>query len=273
MERGRDRQQQRALGPAGLGDHQRPLHRALMARNNHLRGVIVIGGLTDLQPIGAIGGLGGDRSGGLIVKAQQCRHRANTHRHGLLHRGPPDAQQPRRIGQRQRACRAIGGIFAKAVARHEIHMRKAKPFGLQRAQGSNRGGHQRRLGILRQGQGFNLPLPDQRRQAFPQGFIHLLKHRPRGGIGLCQRLAHTNGLRALSGKYECSAHGSSDLIRLWHSAAPQKAQSFRRPKGICQTAAFANRMRAGQPPQAKARTTPSLHKRCARRCLSPRKSP
>ena len=157
MEGCRDRQQHRPLGAARLGDLNRALHSGLVARHDHLGRVIVIGGLANL----ALSGLGRDLHRRFKPHTQEHRHGTDADRHGLLHGPPAHAQQPRSIGQIQRARRAQGRVFPKAVARHELRLIQPHPFGLQRTKGGDRGRHQRGLGILRQGQLGNIAFPDE----------------------------------------------------------------------------------------------------------------
>ena len=118
MEGRGDRQDQRPLGAPGLGDLDRAFDRGLVARDDDLRGVVVVGGLADL----ALRGLGRDGGGGLEVEAEEGRHRADADRHRLLHRLAPDAQQARGIGQGQRPRRAEGGVFAQRVPGDEARL-------------------------------------------------------------------------------------------------------------------------------------------------------
>ena len=81
MERRADQQDHRPLRPFGFRDLDRVLHRSLMARDNNLPRIIVIGSLTDL-PLRRL-----DchilRCG--EIQPQKGRHRANTDRHSVLH--------------------------------------------------------------------------------------------------------------------------------------------------------------------------------------------
>ena len=66
--------------------------------------------------------------------------------------------------------------------------------------------HQCRLRIFRQSQRFDVAIEHQRRQAFAQGVVDLLKHRACHRRGLGKHLAHADGLTALPWKYKSPFH-------------------------------------------------------------------
>ena len=57
----------------------------LVARDDDLRGVVVVGGLADL----ALGGLSGDGDRGVEVEAQEDGHGADADGNGFLHGAGP----------------------------------------------------------------------------------------------------------------------------------------------------------------------------------------
>ena len=69
-----------------------------------------------------------------------------------------------------------------------------------------RGGHDRGLGILGEDQIAFRPFPHQLRELLRQRVIDFLEHFARGREGIGQRLAHADGLAALSGKKKCASH-------------------------------------------------------------------
>ena len=92
------------------------------------------------------------------------------------------------------------------MPRDQLCVRDLHTFGLKGAQRGEGRGHQSGLGILRQREGFNFALPDQRAQLFAQGFVDFVKHGFCGWIGFGQSAAHADGLGTLPWKYECAAH-------------------------------------------------------------------
>ena len=202
MKRGAHRQAHRAFRPARLGDLDGALHRAGMARDDHLTGIVVVGGLTDL----ALRRLLGHRARRLVVEPQQRRHRADAHGHRLLHGAPAHPQQPRAIGDPQRSRRGQRGIFPQRMPGDEIGRRDIRALGLERAQRRERGRHQRGLCIGRQRQRLLIALPDQRRQRLAERRVDLVEHRARRRIRKGQIAAHADHLRALPRKYESPAH-------------------------------------------------------------------
>ena len=53
------------------------------------------------------------------------------------------------------------------------------------------------------------PFENDRTQFLAKRIVDLVKHRPRRRKGLGERLAHTDRLTALAGKYECNGHFGS----------------------------------------------------------------
>jgi len=89
----------------------------------------------------------------------------------------------------------------------EIRIPDAETFRFQRPQGRDGGRHQCRLGIPGQGQGLDIPVPDQVGQAFSQCLVHLGKDLARRRISLGQLAPHADDLSALPRKYECPHRG------------------------------------------------------------------
>ena len=202
MERRAYGKHQRALRPARLGDLAGPLHRRLVPRQHHLRGIVVVRRLADL----ALGRLRRHRRRRLEVEPQQSRHRADAHRHRILHRRPAQPEQPRRIRNTQSPGGTERRILAQRMPRHEGRSPDIDPLGLQRPHRRERRRHQRRLRIPGQREIGDIALPDQGREPFAQRRIHLVEHRPRLGPGLGQIAPHADGLRPLPGKYICPRH-------------------------------------------------------------------
>ena len=112
----------------------------------------------------------------LLADAQQRRHRALPDRHGRLHGLAADLQQPRGIGDAERAGRGKRGIFAERVAGDELDLvgEAEALLRLEHAHHRQRDGHQRGLRILGQRQGLERALEhDARRASGPA------RHRPR----------------------------------------------------------------------------------------------
>ena len=86
-------------------------------------------------------------------------------RHRLLHGAAADAQQPRRVGDRQRLRRRERRIFAERVAGDEGGIAREIDTGLRfkHAHGRERDRHQRRLGVLGQRQRLRRAVPDRLR--------------------------------------------------------------------------------------------------------------
>ena len=82
---------------------------------------------------------------------------------------------------------------------------------LQHAHHRDRDRHQRRLGILGQGQLILGTFPHQHEQRLAQRVIHLVEHLARRGEGAGQGPAHADGLAALSGEEEGEGHASGSI--------------------------------------------------------------
>ena len=125
--------------------------------------------------------LRGFRAGGFDVglfQPDDRRHRALADRHRRLHGVAADAQQPRRIGDRERAGRGERRIFAERMAGDVgdlVLQRKAAR--LERPDRRQRHRHQRRLGVGGQRQRLLRPFPHQLGELFAERVVDLLEDR------------------------------------------------------------------------------------------------
>ena len=110
----RHRQHHRPLDALRLGGFHGSLHRLFFPRQDHLAATIVVCGFT----YASCPALLGDRPGRVEVDADQRRHRPDANRHGFLHGAAANAQQPRRIGDRQRLSGRERRIFAQRMPCH-----------------------------------------------------------------------------------------------------------------------------------------------------------
>ena len=173
MERRRHRQQHRAPHALGLGDLDRALDRRLVAGHHDLPAAIVVGGLHQF----ALRGLGGDRRRLLEIDAEQRRHGAHADRHRPLHRAAADANEPHRIGDRQRTGRGQRGVFADRMAGDEfrVALEIDARFGFKHAHRGQRHRHQRRLRILGEGDRLGGPLPHHRAELVAERLVDLVE--------------------------------------------------------------------------------------------------
>ena len=111
------------------------------------------------------GGFRGDRLGVIELDADERRHGADADRHRLLHGAAAYAQQPRRVGNRERLRGRERRIFAERMAGDEGRVAREidAGFGFEHAQRRERHRHQRRLRVLGQGQRLRRPVPHRRR--------------------------------------------------------------------------------------------------------------
>src|SRR4051812_12287267 len=108
MKRGGDRQHHGAPHAFRLRDLDRALNRSLVTRHHNLPAAVVVRRLHDL----ALRRLRRYGSSLLEFRADQRRHRAHTHGHGLLHGAAACAHELDRIGKRQRTGRGKRRVFA-----------------------------------------------------------------------------------------------------------------------------------------------------------------
>ncbi len=176
----------------------------LVAGDDDLPAAVVVGDLADL----ALRSLARHLARGLDIEAEQRRHGALPDRHGALHGVAADAQEPRRVGERQAAGGGERRIFAERMAGDErrVAMQIESRLGLEHAHGGEADRHQGRLRVGRQGQFVGRALQHHARQLLRQRVVHLLEHRPRLRKSLGERLAHADGLAALPRKDERARH-------------------------------------------------------------------
>ncbi len=79
-------------------------------------------------------------------------------------------------------------------------------FRLQHPHRGERHRHQRRLGILGQGEGLGRSLEDDGAELGAERRIDFIEHLPRGRESLGQRLAHADRLTALARKNKSDRH-------------------------------------------------------------------
>ncbi len=115
MERRRYRQQHSALGAHLLGELDRPLDRRARARNDNLRGIVVVGDGADVLSFGPLDGGSGNLARLVDIGTEQGGHRALADGNRRLHRAPAQFEEARGRRQIDRARRAQCGIFAEAV--------------------------------------------------------------------------------------------------------------------------------------------------------------
>jgi len=118
------------------------------------------------------------------------------------------------LRDRQAAGRGQRRIFTKRVAgdKGRVPPYGKTGFSLKHPQGRNRNGHQRRLGVFGELEGFGRAIPDGGRQLLPKRCIDLVEHGARHREGVGQRLAHANRLGPLPRKCECCRHRRSLLV-------------------------------------------------------------
>ncbi len=222
MEGRGDRQQHRPLGAARLGDFDRALDRELVARQHNLAAAIVIGGGADA---GAFR-LGRDRLHVAELEPDQRRHGARADRNRLLHGEPAHAQQPRRVGDRERARRGKRRIFAERMSGDKGRVAREIDAGFvfQHAHRGERHRHQRRLRVFRQRQRVARAVPNDVAEPLAERRVDFLEDRPRARKRVGERLAHADGLAALTGENKRRSH------RL--RAAPLKWSPLRKGRKI-----------------------------------------
>ncbi len=210
MEGGGDGQENGLHGPLLLGDGDGALHGGAATGDHHLSVRIVIGRFAHF----ALRGFGGDGGRGGEVEAEQRRHGAFAHRHGLLHGGAANAQEARGVGNGEGASGGERRIFAQRMTGHEggVGGEAEASFRLQHAQGGERDGHEGRLGIGGEGQFIRRAVPHEGGKLLREGRVHLVEDGAGGGEGVGKGLAHTHLLAALSGKDEGRAHGFSRVF-------------------------------------------------------------
>ena len=141
--------------------------------------------------------------------ADDRRHGALADRHGRLHGVAANAQQPRRVGDRERAGGRERRIFAERMAgddRRPCRDDRGR-FGFQHADRREPHRHQRRLGVGGQRQLSSGPSHIRLGQASRRARRRLPANTARASAKVsAELLAHADGLAALSGKDESQRH-------------------------------------------------------------------
>ena len=179
-----------------IGQLSSALHRCRVARDHNLIGRINIRRRADFTLRRVLA----NRGNFLEFHAQDCRHRAHSHRDRLLHILSTIAYGTHCVGKAHRARSHVCRILAEAVARHKTRLGDA---ALKNPQGRNRRGENRRLRDLGEPQLLFRSLKAYLRQLVAQRLVGFFKRLPRDGILLGEILAHADGLRSLAGKNEC----------------------------------------------------------------------
>ena len=150
MERRRDGQHDGALRALRRRKRDRALDRRLVAGDHDLGAAVVVRDVADL----ALRRIARDLGRGFGVEAEQRRHGADPDRGRVLHGIAANAQQPRRVGDREGAGGGKRRILAERVPGDEGGVAgKVEPgLGLEDADRSKAHRHEGRLGIRGQRQ-------------------------------------------------------------------------------------------------------------------------
>ena len=185
-------------------ERHRALHRRRGTTHHDLAGRVVVADDADL----ALGRRLGDRLGLREIGAEQRGHGAGTHRHRLLHGFAPQAQQARRIAQRQAARGGERRVLTQRMAGDEGRAIGQPPCALvlERANYRNRDRHERGLRVPRQREFALLAREHEPRERLAERLVHLLKHGAGSRKGIVQVLAHADLLRTLSGEDDGRRH-------------------------------------------------------------------
>jgi hypothetical protein len=118
------------------------------------------------------------------------------------------AAETRRVRQGEAAGRGQRRIFAEAVPGDEPRLGGQRPLalGLQHLEDRLADRHQRRLGVLGQGEIAFRPFEHQLGELLLQRVIDLLEDVSGGRKGLGQGAAHAGGLRSLTRENESADH-------------------------------------------------------------------
>ena len=209
MERRGDRQQHGAADALGLGDLDRALDRRAMAGDDHLAAAVVVGRLDDL--FAGPSGRSGRRASAQISSASAMSAPSSA----AIAPSPAGTAFciacPRSFSSRAASAtvnapdRAQRAVFAQRMAggddRRGDLMSKPPSASSTRSTASDMR-HQRRLGVLGEGQFLAGALEHQLRQLLFQGLVHLLEHLARGSESGGEIAAHADGLAALAGEDE-----------------------------------------------------------------------
>ena len=201
VERRRDGQRDAALDAVLLDQRDRAIDRRLVAREHDLTRIVIVGDGADL----ALGRRLGQRLRLVDVGAEQRAHRAHAHRHRRLHRLAAQLEQPRGVGQAERAHGAERGIFAQAVARDEIGLGGEIDAAVLLQHPQHRDGmrHDRRLRVGGERQDVLGAFAHDRREPLAERVVDFLEDLARGDAGFGELRAHAHLLATLSREYEC----------------------------------------------------------------------
>ena len=135
----------------------------------------------------------------LRIEAHDCRHRAGSDRHGLLHELPAAADHTQRVGEREGAGRHVGRVLAETMTGDKRGCEAARR---QQPAGGDADGENRRLLILGQREPILGPFEADSAQRLAQRVVRLGEGLAADRERLRQRLAHADFLRSLSWKNE-----------------------------------------------------------------------
>ena len=177
----------------------------LVPRDHHLARRIVVGGFAYF----ALGGGLGQLLRLAEIGAEQRRHGALADRHRLLHGPAAHLEQPRGIGEAERAGGRERRIFARANGRRR---KRRLPGSLSPLSPSTRMAASDTA--ISAGCAFSVsvssasgPSHISRERFCDKRRIDLLEHRARRRISLGKLRPHADGLASLPGKDESDAHG------------------------------------------------------------------
>ena len=162
----------------------------------------------------AVRRLAGDLDRGLEFESEERRHRALPDRHGALHGIAANAQQPRRVGELQAAGGGERRIFAERMAGDE-----GRVFDEIEPASASSTRMAARLTAISAGCALAVSVRSSAGpshmivgQLLAERLVDLVEHRPRLRKSLGERLAHADGLAALTGKDECARHADPVLM-------------------------------------------------------------
>ena len=183
----------------------------------------------------------GDRLGLCEIGAEQRSHGAGAHRHRLLHGFAPQAQQARRIAQRQAAGGGERRVLAQRMAGDEGCAIEQPPIalGLERANDRNRDRHERGLRVTGERELALLAPEHEPRERLAERLIHLLKHPAGSRKGIVKIAAHANRLRTLSRKDDGRRHAGDSCV----FAIPTRAPLLTTRSETCQASGPQRRLR------------------------------